>query len=155
MLNPQVSSKPSQGQSPLNMPATQAQGDQMGMQPGTQEPQPMPGQQQADRYDPNIVPQLEQRLNSLPQIQQAYLNHYLTPETVTILGIVAGKEVYDYFVKFTDPSKMSVIVPRNSVQDGGQAIQDDQEAENASTDTSDDGSNAEIAPAQEATQAQS
>lgn len=80
-----------------------------------------------------IHKQIEQRLNSLPPVQQGFLNHYLTPETAVLMGIVGGIEAYNYFKPLTDPSKMAMIVPRSSVPQGGQALQEDQQAMNAST----------------------
>lgn len=71
---------------------------------------------------------LEQRLNSLPKEQQAFVNHFLCPETAILMGIVGGVEAYDYFKQYTDPSKMAVIVPRSSQPQGDQSLQEDQQA---------------------------
>lgn len=150
MMNPTQSAQPQAAQSPAPMQMQQAQPQAQGQpQAGSQDPnQP---QTSNGQYDSSILQQLEQHLNTLPKVQQAFINHYLTPETATLMGIVGGAEVYDYFKKFTDPSKMAVIVPRNSVPQGGQAMQDDQQAQAAQDSTSpsqqDDSSNADQATA--------
>ena len=132
---------PTQGAAPQGASPQQPQAGAAGPQQG--QPQTSNGQ-----YDPGVEKKLEQHLNSLPKQQQAFINAYLTPETVTLLGIVAGAEVYDYFKKFVDPNKMAVVVPRNQQQGGGQAVDDDQQAENAQSSSQDGGqSNAAQGPA--------
>lgn len=149
-INPTQPAQPQQAQSPAPMQMQQPQAQQ-GQQQQVQDPnQP---QTSNGKYDASILQQLEQHLNTLPKIQQAFIKHYLTPETATLMGIVGGAEVYDYFKKFTDPSKMAVVVPRNSVPQGGQALQDDQQAQAAQDSTSssqqDDSSNTDQTPVQQ------
>lgn len=98
---PQAQSAPMAGQAPNAQQQPQQQSSQAG------------SSSQGGQTGPNVDGAIEQYLNNLPAPQQAYLNHFLTPEIVTVLGIVAGPEVYNYLKKFTDPSKMAVVVPRN------------------------------------------
>lgn len=133
-----------------------SQDDAQNQQQGTSEPQQGQSPSANGQYDPQVQQALEQHLNSLPDVQKAFINHYLTPETVTLMGIVGGVEVYDYFKKYTDPSKMAVIVPRNSQQGGGQALQEDQNAEEPTPPNGNTGNAAQgTAPAQVAEPTQS
>lgn len=132
MLNPQ---QPNQAPTtPMGVQSDQGQDQQS--QPQTQssdsgQAQQDQGQPQSGNNEADIHAELESRLNSLPPIQQAFISHYLTPETVTLMGIVGGIEVYNYFKQYTDPNKIAVVMPRSNVPQGGQALQDDQNAENA------------------------
>jgi hypothetical protein len=63
-----------------------------------------------EEYGADIMANLEAHLNSLPDEQKAFLSEYATtPEGATMLGIVNGKEVYDYFAKYIDPSKSLTV----------------------------------------------
>lgn len=105
------------------------------------------------QYDPSVAKGLEQHLNSLPDVQKGFLNHFMTPEVVTVLGIVGGAEVYDYLKQYADPSKECVVVPRSSQPGGQQALQADQAASNSKTPPQQGGSqNAAQAPASQAPQ---
>jgi hypothetical protein len=61
---------------------------------------------------------LVKHLQGLPPAQKQFISAYLTPETLTLMGIVVGAEVYDTLKPFTDPSKMAIVVPRNNDQQG-------------------------------------
>lgn len=61
---------------------------------------------------------LMQHLQSLPPAQKQFIGAYLTPETLTLMGIIVGAEVYDTLKPYTDPSKMAIVVPRNNDQQG-------------------------------------
>lgn len=98
-------------------------------------------------YDTNIIANLNQHMNGLPKIQKAFVNYYLTAETATLLGIIAGVEVYDYFKKFVDPNKMIVVVPRNQNPQGQQALQQDKQAQNLGSAPQGQNPNAAQAPA--------
>ena len=73
------------------------------------------------QYDPNAEAVLKKHLSSLPPPQKQFISQYLCPETLTLMGIIVGAEVYDFLKPFTDPSKMAIIVPRNSDAQAGQA----------------------------------
>lgn len=68
--------------------------------------------------DGDLVANLEQHLNSLPDNQKAFLVEYLTPETAALIGIVNGPEVYQYFQKYVDPNKSVKIVQNQQGQEG-------------------------------------
>lgn len=108
-----------------------------------QQPQQSSSPTSNGKYDPSILQGLQQHMNGLPKIQQAFVNEYLTPETVTMLGIVGGAEVYDYFKQFADPKKMTVTVPRPAGPQGQQSLQQDQQANSSAPSSS---QNAEPAP---------
>jgi len=138
---------------PMNMQSNQQPQDQSNAPDATQ-PQGASDPSMGISKEQMIHQQLEQRLNSLPPIQQAFVNHYLTPETAVLMGIVGGVEAYNYFKPLTDPTKMASIVPRSSVPQGGQALQEDQQAMNASTPTSTSAANQAPAEAQSSQAAQ-
>lgn len=76
-----------------------------------------------DGEDPAIVQNLEQHLNEITDDQKAFLLANLTPETNALLGILMGREVYEYMSKFVDPSKTIQIVdkPQDTMMPGQQA----------------------------------
>lgn len=61
---------------------------------------------------------LTKHLQSLPPAQKQFITSYLTPETLTLMGIIVGAEVYDVLKPYTDPKKMAVVVPRDNNQQG-------------------------------------
>lgn len=76
-----------------------------------------------DEYASSIVKNLEEHLNNIPDQQKEFLAEYATtPEVATVLGIVNGKEVYDYFMRFVDPSKQVTVqkVQKGPAQPGQQ-----------------------------------
>ena len=101
------------------------------MNPEAEQEQPMPQAEAApqgqdpmmeddgvdeEEYGADIMANLEAHLNELPDEQKAFLSEYATtPEGATMLGIVNGKEVYDYFAKYIDPSK-SLTVTKATAQ---------------------------------------
>lgn len=63
-----------------------------------------------DEYAADIVANLEEHLNSLPDEQKAFLAEYGTaPEGATLIGIILGKEAYDYMSKYVDPNKKLTV----------------------------------------------
>lgn len=106
---------------PQQAPQASAPQQQQPMQPQAQPPQQAGGKaapsgREGQDYNPQILKHIEQHLNSLPQQQQQFLTQYMTPELAMILGIVIGKEAYDYFNKFADPSKMLTVTQRPQQQ---------------------------------------
>lgn len=66
-----------------------------------------------EAYSQDIIGNLEEHLNSLPEDQKQFLATYATvPEVATVLGIVNGKEVYDYFAKLADPNKTIQVMQK-------------------------------------------
>jgi hypothetical protein len=58
-----------------------------------------------------VVANLEAHLNSMADDQKAFVAEYATtPEGAMLLGLINGKEVYEYFAQFIDPSKTLSIV---------------------------------------------
>ncbi len=82
---------------------------------------PMMGEEEDDgvddeEYAADVVANLEQHLDSLPDDQKEFLYEYVsTPEGATLMGIVGGKEIYDYFAKLVDPNK-SLTVTQTKAQ---------------------------------------
>lgn len=60
--------------------------------------------------DPEIIPNLVAHLDSLSDEQKAYIVYMMAPEVQAVIGLINGKEVYDYFGKFTDPAKSVQII---------------------------------------------
>jgi hypothetical protein len=59
-----------------------------------------------DEFSANIQKNLEEHLNSLPDEGKAFLAEYATiPEVAQVIGLINGREVYDYFSKYVDPNK--------------------------------------------------
>lgn len=77
-----------------------------------EEPQQPSSFMQQEDYDDTVAQGIEAHLNKLPENQQAFLTHFLSPELTTILGMLLGKEAFDYFAPYTDPNKMLVVQPR-------------------------------------------
>lgn len=79
----------------------------MQMQPNSPAPQGQPSPQgemtnPAGEYDDDIVAGLEEHLNQIPDDQKQFLANALQNNAdivIPVLGIVAGKEVFDYFTQ--------------------------------------------------------
>lgn len=106
---------------PSSNNSTSSSAPQQPMQPqaGAGMPQPNNGQasqqpsgRQGQNYNPNLLPQIEQHLNSLPPEQKGFLAKFMTPELAVVLGIVIGNEAFDYFKQFADPKKQLVVQER-------------------------------------------
>lgn len=105
-VQPQGQPPQAQSAAPAQLPAQGAQGA-----PSGRKDQP---------YNPKVLPLIEQHLNQLPQPQQAFLTHYMTPELAILFGIVLGQEALDYFKKFADPKLELIVQPRQGQQGGAQ-----------------------------------
>ena len=60
-------------------------------------------------YDDDIATNIEAHLNSISDAQKAFLVDNLNPTNITLLGIVNGQEVFDYFMQVYQ----TTIVPGN------------------------------------------
>lgn len=59
-----------------------------------------------DTYKQEVISNLENHLNSLPDSAKEYLAEYATnKEVATVIGLINGKEVGEYFMQFADPNK--------------------------------------------------
>lgn len=101
---------------------TVAQQPQQGAQP-TQPSQPaqpaQPGQPQSDgqdQADPKIMQAIEQHMNSLPDEQKQFIGAFLTPEFSLAMGIILGKEAYQYFNSLADPKMALLPIPRDQLE---------------------------------------
>jgi hypothetical protein len=66
-------------------------------------------------YDDSVIEGLEKHLDSLPDDQKKFLIENLTPETAVLIGIVNGREVYDYLSKYVNPAKTIQIIDKPDV----------------------------------------
>jgi len=69
------------------------------------------GQAAPQEQSAGVGSQIEQHLNALPDEQKAYLAQYMTPELVTIMGILLGEEAAQFFSQYADPSKTLTVAP--------------------------------------------
>lgn len=118
-----------QGNSIMNMGDTSSGNSQdssmQGVMDNQQDPSAGDDGVSDSEYTSDIQTNLESHLNNLPDEQKQFLATYATtPEVATVLGIVNGKEVYDYFMKYVDPSKrikVETVTKQPSPQAPGQA----------------------------------
>jgi hypothetical protein len=79
------------------------------------------------QYDTQSQQALQKHIQSLPPQQKQFVQHYLCPETLTLVGILVGAEVYDLLKPMTNPRLQAIIIPRQMAQQppggGGQPPQ--------------------------------
>ena len=56
-------------------------------------------------------------LDNLPDEGKAFLAEHLTPEFVTAIGLISGPEVAQHLMKYADPDKVLVPVPRKVAEE--------------------------------------
>lgn len=67
--------------------------------------------------DPQIMQQLDQRMNELPDPQKQFVLKYAqAPEIAGLLGIILGNEGLAYFSQFADPAVTLQVTPRQDQQ---------------------------------------
>ena len=66
----------------------------------------------APEADPEVMQQIDDRMNELPDNQKEFILKFMAPELVACFGIVFGNDALEYFSQFADPSKMLQVVPR-------------------------------------------
>lgn len=72
-----------------------------------------------DGYDNEVAVNLEAHLDSISDEMKAFIVDNLNPTTITLLGIVNGQEVYDYFSNIYQTQ----ILAQNSGQQPNMASQ--------------------------------
>lgn len=105
----------------------------------TEESYSMPGMPMDDddgvgyeEYKEDIIQNLEAHLNSLPDQAKAVLAEFaVTPEFATVIGIINGEEVGEYFMKYVDPSKKAVVQRVQPAQQSPRAAAPAQPAQQA------------------------
>lgn len=90
--------------------APQPQGP-VNAQPAGQ-PSSQPSGRGGQEYNPQLLQQIEQHLNSVPPEQKAFVAKYMTPELAVVLGIIIGNEAFDYFKQYADPKKELMVQER-------------------------------------------
>lgn len=65
-----------------------------------------------EEYAQDIINNLEEHLNSLPDEAKGFLADVVAiPEFSAAIALINGKEVGDYFMKYADPSKSLGMLP--------------------------------------------
>ena len=61
-------------------------------------------------------------LDNLPDEGKAFLAEHLTPEFVTAIGLISGEAVAQHLMKYADPDKVLVPVPRKVAEENLAAL---------------------------------
>jgi hypothetical protein len=93
--------------------------------PNGQPQNPSPGLVQEDSMEAAgpTEEEIAAHLDGLPDEGKAFLAEHLTQEFVTAIGLISGPEVAKYLMKYADPDKVLVPVPRKVAEENLAAMQ--------------------------------